>query len=191
MGKTPHYERGNYRCRITSQGLGKSREKKTDYFFIEFLPVAKIRPDGSESLCESGYKRNYDRFLTENTKEYALGDLDFLGFEGNSFGQINLDHPQCFNMTGMEIEMYCTHEVNGENTYERWHLNTGGGGREIIPATQNDVRKLDALFGSDLRLRATKRKSQPSTRQAAPAQAGYGGGDDYASGVVGDDEIPF
>lgn len=174
--------KGRYRCRVTGQGLGKSKEKQTPFFFIKFEPMKLIVGPEQEEDVTRAYERTAIRYMTDKTLDYAIEDMLALGFEIDAPSQIDLDHPRSHSIVGQIVEMYCQHENKDGQDYERWSVaKQGGGGMVVEPIDKSASKALDAMFGSSLK---TKRKmadaEKPKPRQAVAS-----------STALDDDETPF
>ena len=150
----PHYDEGIYACQITAQGLNKSSKKATPGFFL------RVQPEGG------AYERDIQWWITTGTVEYVVRDLKSLGFNGKSFGELDPRREGFYNFVGATIKAACTHEVNGEKTYERWELPFGGA--DLQPLDAAEAQQLDSLFGNQLRADGSSEYSAPAPAAQAP-----------------------
>lgn len=149
-----HYEQGYYECQISDQGFDVSKEKKTPCFWLRFMP------EGGE------YEREVKLWLTDKTIESAVSRLRSLGWEGNSFRDLE---PGGHSFAGTVVRLRCEHSQDGDKVYENWEFPAPESNSE----NKNGVaKKLDTLFAKAL-------KGGKSAAKAVPA-------------VVEDDgDIPF
>lgn len=177
MAQAPQFNPGVYIAQVTVQRLSKPKTKAdgsagNPQFVLSFIPLGRYADDGSGELEQClNYERSAFRAITDKTVAYLMEDLEYLGIaeQITSFGQLDQDHPQCVSVIGAEIQVVCKHELYQGTMVERWSLNRAGGGLNIEPATRDDVRTLDAMFGSALKAKKPAPASRPA--QARPAQA--------------------
>jgi len=150
-----HYEKGQYDCQIHSHYFGESKLKKTPFLAFRFTPA------GGE------YEREVLLYLTPNTVDRAIAILREMGWHGSRFSE--LDHVR-FN--GKLVVLDCTHEHSNGNDYDKWDFPRpkSENGSVNDPAV---AKKLDALFGSELKKTATAKAAE-----TVPADAGDVEGDD-------------
>ena len=169
------YEQGLHLGQVVEQGLTKAKTGTAQFVLkIKILGV----PDGEGSYV--AHREQYDRTiymaLTEKTMPYVKENLERLGFEGTSLGQLDPAHAQAQKFTGKQVEVWCKHERDQQGELrERWQISTGGGSLGD-PLDQREVRNLDGLFG---------RMSRPSTPTPIRSEP-YGDGTG-----ISDDDIPF
>lgn len=171
MAKALHYEPGRYWGKVTNQKLTQSSTGNSQ-IVITFHIVGKVNPndpDGDLLPCPNEYERSIFRTITEKTIQWVEQDLERLGFEGESFGQIDLEHPNCCDLRGKELAFSCTHEADNREEFagvlrERWSIATDGTGPQLKPLDSKAIRKLDAMFGKSLK--GLKKR----TKEALPAE---------------------
>lgn len=177
------YNAATHLVRITNQGFSESKEKKTPFFFFEFTPIAEVR-DGFNEQIDGKYSRNIKLYLTDKTVANVRKALADLGWEGESFRQIDPNVDGFHSFVGMETLAECSHESTG---YEKWELPYE---RAASAPKESDAaisRKIDALFGKSkvpVGKSASKPAAKPSqTRETVPSGSG--------DVVDKNDEIPF
>lgn len=144
------YEKGRYRCRISKQGL-TAASTGTTQFFLQFDVLARVIGPNAEAEVQQ-YTRTMFRAITEKTIPYLLEDLQALGFHGGSFAELDPDNSSHQSFVGQEIAMYCNHETDQKGSpREKWGVARSAGEMEVRPPEKTEIRKLDALFGKQLR----------------------------------------
>jgi hypothetical protein len=167
---------------MTNQQFGKSRAGNPQIVF-SFLIVGEVDqadPEGDLLSC-SQYERSIFRTITEKTIEYVLEDLAALGFTGTSYQQLSLDHPQCVDLRGTEIALFCNHEEDNREEHageirERWSIARASSGPKVDTLDNSDARKLDAMFGKQLKSQSkaiidrkkVEESEAPAEQPAAP-----------------------
>lgn len=188
-----YYEPGKYWGKITRQGFNEA-STGTPQFVLSFEVVGQMNPaDPAGDLLPvtARYERTAFMPLTEKTIERFLDDLAMLGFEGQSFAELNPDAETHVSFVEQEAMFSCEHDSYEGKTRERWRLASGGGTFELKnPLDAKGYRKLDTLFGKALKSRFTgtkpAAKPAPEKRQAPePAPVGADDGD------APSDDIPF
>lgn len=179
MANGPFYAPGVYVCQVTDQALSKA-STGTPQFVLKVKVLGKPDPKdpGSYIPVDQQYDRTIFRTITDKTIPYLTEDLKALGFTGSSFRYLdpNVEGAQIF--TGTILDCYCKHENDQRGDLrERWSIARQGGGKLDVEALDAaEVRKLDALFGKQL-------KQQPATApKPAPTAAPLD---------VSDDDVPF
>ncbi len=197
MSRKPYYEPGRYWCKIVNQQLGKASTGNPQ-IVITFQVLGKVDladPEGNLLRVNNDYERSYFRTITDKTAEWAVDDLHKLGFTGDSFGQLNLDHPNCCDLRGSEVSFTCAHEEDNRSDHrgeikERWSVSGDGGTLKVAPLADKDVRKLDALFGKALK--ANKPVAiQPASAPAAETKTLAEEIEEAKTAAPADDGIPF
>jgi hypothetical protein len=175
------YEKGRYRVRVIDQALGKA-STGTPQFVLKFTVIGKvIGPDALADVTQ--YDRTSYHYITEKTAERFAQDLRQIGFFGDSFQQLSLDHPEAHDFRSAELDMYCGEDKNqnGEPR-ERWSFAMASAGLDVQPLDRKSARELDSLFGRHLKA------AKPPAAKAAPATSAA------ASTVVDgitDDDVHF
>ena len=165
-----YYGQGTYDCQITGQGMAESKEKKTPYFFLRFLPISL----NGEKIHED-QEREVALWLTEKTIDRSIEVLRQLGWNGDSFKE--LEPGGGVILKGLHCKIRCEHEQVDANVWERWQFPFAGQATEHKAGLS---KKLDALFGKSL-----KKTAGTAKPVAKPEPA------EVATEVAGDDEIPF
>ena len=168
------YQEGIYKVQVLGQGLNESTKKGTPGFFLSILP------DGG------AYERRIQWWLTEKTVEFVLRDLKKLGYNYPTFTRLDTECEGYHNFVGMEFEAACKHEVDPNDSskvYERWELPYEAA--EIVRLDKKGARKLDALFGKQLKAvfsgtdqTAYEAPVEPLTKENTKQQAEAAGADD-------------
>jgi len=150
-----HYEQGRHECKIRSHYFGESKVKKTPFLAFLFTPLV------------GEYEREVQCYLTPKTVDRTIAILRDMGWHGSRFSE--LEH---VSFNGKLVELNCKHEhVNG-NDYDKWEFPMPKAEIEAVNDS-GGAKKLDALFGSELKKTATK-------AETVPAEVDEGG-----------DDIPF
>lgn len=176
----PHYPEGKYPAIVVGQGFDDNQ------YGVQFLLEIEI-DDGT------GNKRTVYLSLTdENGQRAKYADITIevlrhLGFAGSetSLSRLDPDHANHFSFIGAQCEGYCKHKTNSEGrTGERWYINTPRAGMERTPPKQTALRKLDSLFGKELKEPLSEVMQPPRQPTQQPEQSA-----DAAEQP--DDDIPF
>lgn len=154
-----YYQQGAYKCEIVDQGLSQSSNGNPQIW----LKIRALESIDDPALQIQQHERMVYWTITEKTIEFVLEKLDALGFDGESFRQIDLNnqHPQSF--IGNVEEFYCQLETYDGKEREKWDLSRGASA--VKPLDETEARKLDALFGRKLK---DKFKSSSGPSRAAP-----------------------
>lgn len=191
-----YYENnGKYWAKVTNQGLGVTSTGKPQ-FVLSFTILGKVNPQDPEGAlisCEQ-YERSMFRTITDKTVEWLLDDIKHLCQRGNlapdisGFEQLDPKTPGFLNLANIEFEAFCQHDTYEGKTRERWSVSTGGGGGlEIKPLDNTEVRKLNAMFGKQLKRLSngapkTPASPEPPKESVVPMRS---------PANTPDDEIPF
>lgn len=180
------YEKGRYQCEVIGQGLGKSEQKGTPFFYITFTVLKYIvGPDQYEDVTRS-FERTMKKYLTDKTMDFAIDDMLTLGFEVDSPTQIDLEHPKAFSIVGNMVEMYCGHKTNEKGQeFEDWNVGRKSGSFKATPIDRSEAKGLEAMFGASLK---TKRKMAESER---PKVASLPVSKTALEALDEDDPVPF
>lgn len=176
------YEKGRYQCQVTGQGLGKSEQKGTPFFYITFTPLKYIiGPEQYEDVTRS-FERTMKKYLTDKTMDFVIDDMLTLGFEVDSPTQIDLEHPKAFSIVGNMVELYCGHKTNeAGQDFEEWNVGRKSGFTPK-PIDRSEAKGLEAMFGASLK---TKRKMNEAERPKAASLP------KPPSDLITDDDLPF
>lgn len=184
----PYYEPGRYWAKLVDQKLGNTSNNNPQVV-LTFQILGRMNPsdpDGDLLACEQ-YERSIFMVFTDKTIEFRLKDLAELGFHGESFGELDLTYPNAHDLRGKEIALFCSHEEYEGQQRERWGLARASMRPEVQPLDAKEIRKLDSLFGRQLRQQARKAKTEeppPETQTVTtPADSETTDGDG--------DEVPF
>ena len=180
------FDRGKYVCKITSQGFSESKENKTPFFFLAFAPQGRINPDdpdGSLHPCDD-YERDVKFWLTEKAIETTIRRLQSLGWEGQSFQELEPNGKTSF--VGRHITLQCEHEDYNDKIYDKWEWPYEGG--NSIESIEGMGRKFDALFGRQLKKSPKKQAPVEKVADAVASEVPQTVPSD--SSETGDD-IPF
>jgi len=150
-----HYKKGLHECKIRLVYIERSSRKNTPFVAFRFTP------SGGE------YERTVKLHLTTKTVDRTIAILRGMGWTGSRFSDLEHD-----SFSGKVVELNCFHEPFEGNDYDKWEFPPPQS--VIDPVTDPAVaKKLDALFGSELKKTATK-------AETVPAEVDEGG-----------DDIPF
>ena len=176
-----HYEQGTYHIQIIEQGFDEGKYGLSFWLKFSVTGGEYERTAFLSLIDEEGNPARY----AEKSME-VLRHLGFSGAEGK-LSILDPRHPQCVSFVGIECEGYCSHKVKDDgNVVERWYINTPRDGMETKPPEKDTLRKLDALFGKELK-QAAKDNPQPP-----PPQDGYSAPAERQPPVVPEaDNIPF
>jgi hypothetical protein len=182
MARGPYYQPGRYLGKVINQQLGET-SKGNPQVVITFQILGRINPEDPEGpllVCGEHYDRSVFRAITDKTIDWVLQDLERLGFDGQSFADIDLNTTGCCDLRNRECEFSCAHEPHYRTGEPRevWQVASDGGGLEVKPLDAKQVRQLDAMFGKQLKQLGKKKdattKTTPITtpekpvRQASP-----------------------
>jgi hypothetical protein len=176
------YAKGRYRCRIIDQALGKA-STGTAQFVLRFTVLARVvGPDHIEDVTQ--YERTAYFYITEKTAERFGQDLESLGFAGNSFAQLDLDHERAHDFRGSEVDMWCGEDTNDKGEpRERWGVARTSAALDVQPLDRKAARELDNLFGKHLKGgKQSPAKAAAGRPIAVPVGPGEG---------ITDDDVPF
>lgn len=160
MASGPFYAEGVYVGEIISTAMTAAKTG-TPQFAVRFKVMGTPDPQNPENFLTNvqQHDRTMYRPITDKTIDYVSEDLQAMGFSGASFA--DLEKTQEFN--GKFFDFYCKHEVGQDGQKrEKWSLSRGPGGFAPEPLPNAKIRKLDALFGKNLR-KSDKPKQQPRT----------------------------
>lgn len=189
MSRGPHYEKGRYLGRITAQALGQANTGNPQ-FVLRFVVLGRVNPadpQGDLFPCES-YERTMYRVITENTIKYLTEDLETLGFQGESFRDLDPSSANCHNFVGQEHEFYCSHQAaqDGNGMREQWGVAKATTALEVKPLEAKQMRDLDNLFGKALK-GIKKPAGKPAAKPIQEELAAVAGRVEPAR----NDDIPF
>ena len=177
----PHFNQSLHRVRVTAQGFDESKEKKTPFFWLAFTPLFETDTTGAEIAQCADFEREVRLYLHENTIDQTVERLRGLGWDGASWADLEPYALDGFSFVDHEIDVRCSHEQQGDNVYERWELPSGGRRSEHKTGM---TRRLDALFGSQLKATAAKGKKAAGKAKAKPKS-------EPELSTATEDEIPF
>lgn len=184
------FQPGKYLGRVTGQGLGESKDKRTPFFGLSVDILGKINPmdpQGDLLPCPGG-QRTVRLWLTDQTADRSIADLQRLGFTGSSFRQLDPASPGGWSIIGADIELYCSQEPDSRSPgemQEKWGI-AREGGLKLEPIDQSGVKKLDALFGKQLKALSKSAPARAPAERAAQEQTVP-----PEPGGPADDDIPF
>lgn len=165
-----HYSEGIYRVRVIGQGFAESSAKKTPFFFLQVMPLGIVDVEDPDRLI-TPVDSKYDRLIklwvnsTDNVERSVDKLFTLCQWNGDGgFRQLDPDTPNYTSFTGVEFEAICSHSQDGDKVYENWDL-PGGGSQSQIENAKGLSRKLDTLFGKQLKKTGT---AKPPTK--APSQ---------------------
>ena len=174
----PHYAEGVYECEIVGQGLNTSKTKGTPGVFLDIVPQ------------NGQYDRRIQWWITDKTVDFVIRDLRLIGFAGESWSELDPTSEKFYDFTGKTIQAQCRYErdaTDPSKVYERWELPYEGKPRETIRLDKKQVRKLDMMFGKQLKAAKLEAPAAqpvaPPTKEELEAQ--------IDADIAADDGIPF
>lgn len=190
MAKGPYYRPGQYWGRITHQKLGQSKAKATPQLIVSFVVLGQIdpaNPKGDLLQVMQQYERSLFMSVTDNTIEWVMRDLQRLGFVGDSFALFDEGTPNFCRLIDSDHAFYCQHEAGQDGQLrEKWGLARENTGPTVTPLGNAEARKLDSLFGKQLkRLAAGPGPADASAPRKAPEP------EPAPVSHPADDDIPF
>lgn len=198
MSNGPYYAPGNYWCQVTNQALGQT-SKGDPQFVLSFAVLGKVNPsdpDGELLSCGESYERTIYRTITEKTIDWLIEDVKHLSGRGekdpsilsDGFQFLDPGTPGFLDLRGVEFGAYCQHDTYEGKTREKWNVSTGKPPVEALD--DQGVRKLNALFGKQLKTLSTGAKKPPQSKADSLAK---GRNPELAAEIAaaGNDEIPF
>ena len=162
----PFFEAGRYWAKVIGQQFGEAKTGNPQ-FVLRIAILGKldpVDPKGDLISCPSG-ERTIWRTITDKTIDRFIQDLQTLGFKGTSFSQLEPKGDNYHNLSGTEVPVYCEHETSNQTgeLREQWGIVNEGGAPQVKELDPKGIRKLDALFGKQL-----KALSAPEAASAAP-----------------------
>lgn len=189
-----YYAPGQYKAIIKHVGLSESKDKKTPYVQLIVEPTGMIDVgSGNVSPVDRSFDREIMLWLTESTADRTCEDLRRIGFTGDSFDEL-VDGPARESLIGQEVQCRCEAQLNKGKEYEKWNLS--GSARSAVNNAKLDdhgVRKLNALFGKQLKASKLQQANTPGPAQPVRADAEKFAADinQELAAVQEDDSIPF
>ncbi len=164
------------------QGLSQSKNGNPQ-IWLRILPKESLTPEDHDIELPS-HERTVYWTITDKTIDFITDKLATLGFTGESFRQLDLNHNKPESFVGQLEDFYCKHETYNGEEREKWDLSRGD--FEMKPLDDSEARKLDALFGKNLKSLSKKseKASPKKTRQTVPAE-------DFNPEPTESDDIPF
>lgn len=188
MANAPYYDTGRYACKVVDQALGETGTGKPQ-FALRFQVLGLVDPKDPKTYIPAAaqYERTHYRTITEKTIPYFIEDLKALGFQGDSFKDLDPKTEGFHDFRGLDIDMWCSHEntQDGSGQREKWGVARQGGSLEVKPLEAKKIRDLDNLFGKQLK--GMRAPVQPI--RSAPANFTQMDDRDIPPGI--DEEIPF
>ncbi len=190
----PYYEPGRYWGRITHQKLGKSSNDNPQ-LMISFVVLGKINvkdPDGELLPVTQQWERTVFRVITDKTIDWVMQDLDKLGWTGDDWATFDEQHPSCCSIVGTEATFSCNIEPHHKTKEPRevWSVSQDNVGLTVVPLEASDLRKLNAMFGKNLKGRQ-KPEPQQQLARAATTPPPIGSEAAAAEAAAADDGVPF
>lgn len=172
----PHYEPGRYVGVVTDQGLTKASTGT-----IQLVLKIRITEGTQPARDVEQYERTLFLAITDKTLPYLVPKLQALGYNRDSFAYLDKTNPQHQDLAGTKAEFFCKHEPGKDGDLrERWDV-CSPSALDLKPPDVADVRKLDALFGKQLKaLKAAAPKPAVTPKLAAsePPAVNWGADDD-------------
>ena len=180
------YEQGRYRGRVTKQAIGETKTEQPQ-FVLSFQVIAQYFGEDLENVAQV-YERSMFRVINGNTIQYVTQDLEQLGYPHDSFRFLSPDTPNFHNFAGHEFDFVCKHETYQGKESEKWSLARDGEGFEVKPLATDKMRKLDALFGKQLKGGASTPVARPAASRTATA---VDDGPPPHDAPISDEGLPF
>ena len=154
MADKTFYGVGAYKGRVTFHGLTESTEKKTPGIYIRFVVIDIIHAaDHIEELDQKDrHERTMTRWLTDQTIEYAMSDLQDMGFSSPKLSDFDLNNQTETTQSFVDnvYDFYCSHEDSDKgDMYERWQLSRGE--RPMATLSKKQLKQIDNLFGRQMK----------------------------------------
>lgn len=147
-----YYPEGLFIGKIVNHVLGETKTGKPQ-LIITFIVIGKrdpANPDGPLITVYEQFDRTIYRVITNKTIDFVLQDLAQLGFQGDSFSELDCNSQVHQDFRGQECNVYCKHDNYNGRDNEKWSFAHG----DIVkPLPATSVLKLDALFGKQLKAR--------------------------------------
>jgi hypothetical protein len=159
------FEPGLYKARILKWQVGESAAKGTPQLVFTISPECRLI--GTEELPCDPVERNVFLYFTDGTIERVNKTLLALGYDRDSYDQLEPDHPDAFDFAGKEVKAEMKVEKYKEKDQERWELRVGNG-LEVKKMDRQGMSKLNATFGSKLKQAGLAKPPRP----AAPPVSG-------------------
>ena len=181
----PFYSEGTHTAEIIAQELSASSKKGTPQLVLKVKILGIPNQDGTYETHREQYERYIYIYLTQGTMPFALETLKTLGFTGTSLKQLDPNEPNHQDLTGGQIDVYCSHEEYEGKDRERWQVSNQQSSQSA-PIEAKKMRALDALFGKGLREQAGGKPSTPVGTSTEPMDTS-----EYTNQGITDDDIPF
>lgn len=174
--KGPYYGEGDWPFAVTEQGFSFTEKNETPYFFL------RGKPQGAEKK----YEREIAMFLTDASIDYTIEKLRSIGWEGDSFKDLDPSNPDGTSWVGGSITARCEHETSSKGVFERWEIPLSGSGKKSDkpPKPKSDptaASKLDAMFSGKLKGGGgapKKQETPPAAGRQPPSNRRAGNPDD-------------
>ena len=151
------YENGKYQALIVGQSLGENTMGNPEVQ-LRIKPIGIYDRTGEVSNFDGPYERTIYLVLTDATlgtpdkPGWVMQLLQFLGFNGTSFSQLDPAHPQAIDFTNKEVDAVCQVETYEGKDREKWNILRGGSNNSPAkPLPNKAIRGLDAKFGKLLK----------------------------------------
>ncbi len=167
----PFYAEGQYVCEIISQNMTQASTGNPQ-FVLRFKVLGTPDPNNPDNylIAPQQYERSCYRTITEKTIDWFIDDLRALGFNGRSFRDLSPDSPNFCSFKGLSVEMYCKYAPGKNGQREEWNIShPRSSAPELKQLEPQQVRKLDDLFGRQLRGLSVNGQSKPAASAPAPA----------------------
>jgi len=156
-----HYREGFYSAEVIGQRMTETRNGNPQ-FELSIQPVSRIEGHAEFPLDEIGPTRCLYMVITPKTGGWVLDGLRLIGFEGDSFSQLDnsLGGDNFHSFIGKTVRVLCRHETWEEVTREKWRISTYQFELAATAVSRQKIRELDALFGTQLNTPPPSGKSQ-------------------------------
>lgn len=168
-----YFHPGRYRARIDKQAVVENKKGNPEVQ-LTIVILGRYANDTEVIPCTEGYQRTVFMTLspltigTETKPGWVLQTLQSLGFNAQSFGQLDPAHEQACDLTGQEVDAVCqTNSYNGQDR-EKWSVRRPGGGGNAPgkPLERKGLKALDTKYGKVLK--AVNKNAPPPADDANP-----------------------
>lgn len=155
-----HYAEGTYPATVVGQCFDDGK------FGMQFLIELEI-DDNTGSKRTAYMSLTNDKGDRHKNAHKTIAVIRHLGFSGSETSMARLDpsHANHFSFVGARCDLFCSHYTNDAGDAKvNWYINTPRAGMERTPPQKNALRKLDSLFGKELKEPAAEGTQAPQTQ---------------------------
>lgn len=142
------YQEGRYLGEVTQQALGEAKTGNAQ-IVLKF----RVLEEENGAPVQQQYERSVFLTITENTIKYLVPKLKAIGYTRDSFAYIDTSRSNHHSLISERAIFVCKHETNNDGlTREKWDVGISESGPiEVKPLEPSKLRKLDSLFGKELK----------------------------------------